>query len=92
MAKYQILYWKNIPAQLKVSEEGKRTLSRQMPDRFQIEIDRIATKEGLTGADDYLNQLRWTPKMEREGTAEEVADALLRELEQQTKIGEDSAT
>ena len=87
MAKYQILYWKNIPAQVKVFEEGKRTLSRQMPERFQVEIDRIATREGLTGTEDYLNQWHWTPKMEREGTAQEVADALLRELEQQTKLG-----
>ena len=87
MAKYQILYWKNIPAQVKVSEEGKRTLSRQMPDQFQIEIDRIATKEGLTGSEDYLNQWHWTPKMDREGTAEEVADALVRELAKQTKLG-----
>jgi hypothetical protein len=89
MAKYQILYWKNIPAQVKVFEEGKRTLSRPMPDRFQVEIDRIATREGLIGSDDYLNQWHWTPKMERAGTAEDIADALLRELEQQTKLGQD---
>lgn len=88
MAKYQILYWKNIPAQVKVFEEGKRTLSRQMPARFQVEIDRIATREGLIGSDDYLNQWHWTSKADRAGTAEDVADALLRELEQQTKLGE----
>lgn len=90
MVKYQILYWKHIPAQVKVSEEGKRPISRPMPDRFQVEIDRIATQEGLTGTDDYLNQWRWTPRKERAGTAEEVADALIRELVQQTVIGEES--
>jgi hypothetical protein len=82
MAQYQVLYWKNIPAQVKVFEEGKRTVSRQMPARFHAEINRTATREGLVGTDDYLNQWHWTPKMERAGTAEEVADALLRELEQ----------
>jgi len=90
MAKYQILYWKNIPAQVKVFEEGKRPLSRPLPDRFQVEIDRIATKEGLIGSDDYLNQWRWTAKMDRAGTAEEVAEGLLRELEQQTNLGKDA--
>jgi len=82
MVKYQILYWKHIPSQVKVYEAGKRPVSRSLPDRFMAEIDRIAMEEGLTGTDDYLNQWKWTPKMEREGSAEEVADALVRELEQ----------
>jgi hypothetical protein len=92
MAMYQVLYWKHVPAQVKVFEDGKRPLSRQMPDRFQIEIDRIAMKDGLSGNDDYLDQWRWTPKRERAGTAEEVADALLRELEQQARLKEGSET
>lgn len=82
MVKYQILYWKHVPSQVKVFEEGKRPVSRSMPDRFLAEIDRIAMEEGLTGTDDYLNQWEWTPKREREGSAEEVAEALVRELEQ----------
>jgi hypothetical protein len=92
MAMYQVLYWKHIPAQVKVFEDGKRPLSRQMPERFQIEIDRIAMKDGLSGNDDYLDQWRWTPKRERAGTAEEVADALLRELEQQARLKDGSET
>ena len=81
MVKYQILYWKHAPSQVKVFEEGKRPVSRQLPDRL-AEIDRIAMEEGLTGTDDFLNQWQWTPKKEREGSAEEVADALVRELQQ----------
>ena len=38
MVQYQILYWKDIPAQIKVYE-GRRAVSRQLPERFQIEID-----------------------------------------------------
>ena len=82
MAKFQILYWKNIPSMVKVSEEGRRPVSRQMPERFQVEIDQVAMKEGLAGTDEYLSQWRWTAKQEREGTAEEVAEALTRELEE----------
>ncbi len=88
MAKYQILYWKHIPAQVKVSAEGQRTLSRPMPDRFQEEIDKIAMREGLAGTDDYLNQWNWTPKQERPGTPEQVAEALIQELEQQVEFTE----
>ena len=59
-----------------------------MPERFQEEIDKIAMREGLAGTDDYLNQWRWTPKQERPGTAEEVAEALIQELEQQVEFTE----
>jgi len=82
MAKYQILYWKHVPSQVKVFEEGKRPVSRQLPARFQAEINRIAMAEGLAGTDDYLSQWHWTPPMEREGAAESVADALVLELQQ----------
>ena len=51
MAKYQVLYWKHIPAQVKVFAEGTRPLARPMPERFQEEIDRIAMREGLAGTD-----------------------------------------
>jgi hypothetical protein len=82
MVKYQVLYWKHVPSQVKVFEGGERPVSRSMPDRFLAEIDRIAMEEGLIGTDDYLNQWQWTPKKERKGSAEEVAEALVRELEQ----------
>jgi hypothetical protein len=80
MATYQILYWKDIPAQVKVSDEKSRRVSRALPDRFQQHIDQIAMKEGLAGTDAYLDQWRWTEKRDRAGTAEEVADSLVREL------------
>jgi hypothetical protein len=80
MVKYQIFYWKHIPSQVKVFEEGKRPASRQMPSSFQTEITRTAMALGITGTDDYLSQWQWTSLLEREGTAEDVADALVREL------------
>ena len=80
MATHQILYWKDVPAQVRVFE-GKKRISRPMPDRFQTEIDRIAMKEGLAGSDEYLDQWQWTERRERRGDAGEVLSALLQELE-----------
>ena len=88
MAEYQVLYWKHVPAQIKVFEPGKKAIARQMPARFHVEIDRIAMVEGLTGSDDYLNQWHWTPKTERPGTSEEVAESLIHELEEQFDQGQ----
>ena len=55
MAKYQILYWKDNPAQIKAFD-GTRAVSRQLPERYQLEIDRLAMELGLAGGDEYLNQ------------------------------------
>jgi hypothetical protein len=53
-----------------------------MPASFQTEINRVAMAQGITGTDDYLSQWHWTPQKERAGSAEDVADALVRELQQ----------
>ena len=81
MAVYQILYWKDIPAQVKVSAPGERTLSRPLDLRFQEAIDRLAMQEGLTGTDDYLNHWHWGPRQERPGTPAQVMEEVIRELE-----------
>ena len=80
MAQYQILYWRDIPAQIKVFE-GSKPISRPLPDSFQQAIDRVAMVEGLIGSDEYLNEWHWSPKMERPGATEEIINALMRELE-----------
>jgi hypothetical protein len=79
MAKYQILRWKEIPAQVKAFD-GSRSISRQMPEQYQLEIDRIAMEEGLAGSDDYLKHWHWTTKLERPGSAEEVLESVFQEL------------
>jgi hypothetical protein len=79
MAKYQILYWKDIPAQVKAFD-GARPVSRPLPERYQREIDRVAMAQGLAGSDAYLDQWHWSAKLERPGTAAEVLDATCKEL------------
>jgi hypothetical protein len=83
MAVYQVLYWRNIPSQVRVYQEGKKPLSRVLPDGFQVEIDRVAMAEGLTGGDEYLEQWRWSAKQERDGSPADVLDAVLSELERE---------
>ena len=45
MAQFQVLYWRDIPTQIKVRGDGGR-LSAQLPESFQTFIDRIAMREG----------------------------------------------
>jgi hypothetical protein len=80
MATYKILYWQEIPSQIKAEDEID-DLTVTMPDRFQERIDLMAARRGLQDADAYLAQWKWSEEEEREGSAEEVAEALRVELE-----------
>lgn len=79
MTEYQVLAWRGIPAQVRVSAGGRR-LSGQLPARYQEEIDRVAMEEGLYGSDAYLEQWKWGPRTPRAGAAQEVLDAVIAEL------------
>ena len=80
MAIYKILYWQEVPTQIKV-EDDDDDLTVMLDDRFMKLIDILAAKRGLQSTDDYLAQWKWGEEEEREGTAEEVAAAVKAELE-----------
>jgi len=80
MAKYRIFYWKHIPSSIVVEGDGK-TIKKQLSQKIQNAIDSYAMAEGLTGTDDYAAQYKRSAWIERDGPPEEVADALLAELE-----------
>jgi hypothetical protein len=80
MASYQIVYWRDIPAQIKVGS-GRSRVGRQMSLRFQEAIDRAAMRSGLFNTDDYLGEWRTSAAEEREGDAAAVAEAVAAEIE-----------
>ena len=80
MATYKILYWQEIPSQIK-AEDDQDDVTLPLPAKFMERIDIMAAKRGLGGADDYLAQWQWSEEQERAGTAAEVAEAVMAELE-----------
>jgi hypothetical protein len=82
LATYQILYWHDIPTQVRAKDAGGRA-GAQLPQRFQEAIDQAAMATGLTDSDDYTAAFRWGEQQERAGTAREVADAVAAELDAQ---------
>lgn len=78
--KYQIISWRDIPAQIKV-KEGRERAGRPLSKRFGAAIDEAAMRAGLTEANEYLTQWRKSEWREREGTLEEAVDDLVDELE-----------
>ena len=77
---YQIIYWRDIPAQVKV-RAGTIRLARKLSERFQEGIDKAAMRTGTTGTEEYLSAWRTSKWQQREGEAEAVADGLALELE-----------
>jgi hypothetical protein len=80
MATYKILYWQEIPSQIK-AEDDMDDVTVQLPDSFQERIDLMAARRGLQESDAYLAQWKWSEEEDREGSAEEVARAVRAELE-----------
>ena len=81
MATYKILYWQEVPSQIRAEDDAGDEVTVAMPQKFLVRIDALAAERGLEGADDYLDQWRWSDEETREGTAAEVAEAVASELE-----------
>jgi len=77
---YQIVYWRDIPAQVRL-RSGKERLSRPLSARFQEAIDMAAMRAETTSTDDYLEEWRTGEALTREGDPEQVAEAVVAEIE-----------
>ena len=80
MTTYKILYWQEIPTQIK-AEDDADDVTVMFDGRFMAQVDILAARRGLLSSDDYLAQWKWSEEEEREGSASEVAEALKAELE-----------
>ena len=76
----QALFWQEIPSLIRVTADDGTQLSRQLPDWFQQEIDRVAMEQGLIGSDAYLEQFGWRELDPRDGAPNDVLDAVEAEL------------
>jgi hypothetical protein len=76
----QVLYWQEIPSLIRITADDGAQLSRQLPDWFQQEIDRVAMEQGLVGSDAYLEQWAWRDLEPRAGSPGDVLDAVEADL------------
>ena len=54
-AELTVIWWRDIPAQV-VARSGRTAARVQLTGRFQEAIDMAATRVGLIGTDEYLNE------------------------------------
>jgi hypothetical protein len=76
----RVLYWQELPSLIRVTADDGTQVSRQLPEWFQQEIDRVAMEQGLVGSDAYLEQFAWRDLEARNGAPNDVLDAVEAEL------------
>jgi hypothetical protein len=80
MARWEIVAWREIPAMVEVRDDaGQLTLS--LSEKFQALIDSVAMQLALDDEAAYLEQWAKLPGGERPGSAREVGEAVVAELE-----------
>ena len=79
---YKILYWQEIPSQIKAEDDAGNDVSVEL-DRQVRRAHRRARRRSAASpdADDYSAQWKWSDEEERDGSAQDVAEAVKAELE-----------
>lgn len=80
MTKYQVIFWRGIPAQVK-ARAGSQRGARELSARFQEAIDAAAMISGAAGTDGYLAEWRTSEWQSAEGPLESVLDQVAANLE-----------
>ena len=74
MATYRILFWKEIPTQIKYIDDLNATKSYILSDFFQQAVDSIAMFDGSVNSDEYLNAWSWGDETETNFKPEEIVN------------------
>ena len=90
MARYTIVYWQDIPSLVEV-RQGRKRHKIQLSQRFQELIDKVAMRKGLFGTDTYLEEWRRGESQSRDGTPEEIVQAVAAEIESEYAVIEEKA-
>jgi len=81
MSSITTIYWRDIPAQV-TGKEGRTKHRIELPQRFQVAIDRAAMAAGMIGTDEYLEEWRRTSEDVETDNLEKAVAHLADELDQ----------
>ena len=82
MAQLQIVYWRDIPAQVIVKAGRRNVAKRELSLRFTEAIDMCAMRTGAADTDDYLAEWRRADPIEVSDDLEAEAEKAANELEE----------
>lgn len=81
MAQLQIVYWRDIPAQVLVKAGRRNQAKRELPLRFTEAIDMAAMRTGAAETDDYLAEWRRGDPVPVSDDLENEADSAMAAIE-----------
>jgi hypothetical protein len=81
MAQLQIVYWRDIPAQVLVKAGRRNQAKRELSLRFTEAIDMAAMRDGAAETDEYLAEWRRGDPIPVGDELEAEADAALEKIE-----------
>ena len=81
MAQLQVVYWRDIPAQVLVKAGRRNQAKRELSLRFTEAIDMAAMRSGAAETDDYLAEWRRGEPVEVGDDLEAEADKAMQEIE-----------
>jgi len=80
MATVRIMYWHDIPYQVKVQDDAG-IVKKQLPARFSQAINSASIARQKHENNAYMNGWKWSKKETKEGSAEHLAQNLVNELD-----------
>ncbi|MGI9364103.1 MAG: virulence factor [Rhizobiaceae bacterium] len=83
MAQLQIVYWRDIPAQVLVKAGRRNQAKRELPLRFTEAIDMAAMRTGAAETDDYLAEWRRGDPVAVSDDLESEADSAMAAIEEE---------
>ena len=75
MARVRVMYWKEIPVQVKAQDEWEE-VSIMLDDRFQQGVDAVSMLDGSSRSEDYMMGWQWGPITNVLGDARDAAQEL----------------
>ena len=77
MTEFRVTYWRDLPS-LVTARDAEHTAKAALDARFMVAIDEAAMRLGATDSDAYLEGWRQSEWEERDGSPEEVVEAVAR--------------
>ncbi len=85
MTEFRVTYWRDLPS-LVTARHAEHTAKASLDARFMVAIDEAAMRLGATDSDAYLEGWRQSEWEARDGSPEEVVEAVAQELDAEYSV------
>lgn len=85
MTEFRVTYWRDLPS-LVTARNAEHTAKASLDARFMVAIDEAAMRLGATDSDAYLEGWRQSEWEARDGSPEEVVEAVAQELDAEYSV------